>query len=405
METILTDKQRWREVYRQQRLKNAHLWLEELEKTADPVALATANYDKLLQAIEQTLNHEDSFSVGCDLLREITPIAFGMSDWSRLLIYLKGALSNSKQLSSLANVAYLHEWIADIELLFTNLDAAEAHFNKALQLYLDEGETVRYGRILPRLARVYAAKGQLLKCVELCESALSLGLKANEKIIIADAHFALADYYYRSNNWEKALEQCERACFNYVEVGNQSFIFRTRVFAVTYKVYLKRYVEAKAESDQLLILFKNSKNAYDNLIDSIHLRRTIGFMHFMLEEYVLAEQHWQEAYNQNMLIGAPDMAASLGNNLGKVYTKLKEYEAAEQMLLDALTNFDQLGDVTRWANCMDNLADLYEEIGDLQACKRTLEQAITRLKPDATLEHSQKLLKTMQHRLECLEPN
>ncbi|NIV14180.1 MAG: tetratricopeptide repeat protein [Aliifodinibius sp.] len=125
----------------------------------------------------------------------------------------------------------------------------------------------------------------------------------------------------------------------------------------------------------------------------------------MLGEYVLAEQHWQEAYNQNMLIGAPDMAASLGNNLGKVYTKLKEYEVAEQMLLDALTNFDQLGDVTRWANCMDNLADLYEEIGDLQACKRTLEQAITRLEPDATLEHSQKLLKTMQHRLECLEPN
>jgi tetratricopeptide (TPR) repeat protein len=128
-------------------------------------------------------------------------------------------------------------------------------------------------------------------------------------------------------------------------------------------------------------------------------------MYFMLEDYLSAETHWQEAYNQNALIGMPDLTASIGNNLGKVYTKLKEYEAGEQILLESLTLFDQLGDIPRWANCMDNLADLYEEMGEFAAFKRTLEQAIARLEPQATMDHSQKLLQGMQQRLKQIPDN
>jgi tetratricopeptide (TPR) repeat protein len=405
MSSILSEKERWREVYRLQRLKNAHLWLEELEQTADPVALATANYDKLLQSIEQTLKHEDSFSVGCDLLREITPIAFGMNDWGRLLIYLKGALSNGRQLPNLSNKAYLHEWIADIELSLTNLPEAEKHFNQALQLYLEDGETVRYGRILPRLARVFAASGRLPKAIELCNNALRLGENGGNTIVIADASYGLADFYFRLRDWEEALLQCTRALSSYERIGKQSFVFRTRVLAVTCKVYLQRYDEAIVEADQLLWLFNNSMNAYDNLVDSIHLRRTLGFMYYKLEDYISAERHWQEAYNQNSLVGAPDLTASISNNLGKVYTKLREYQTAEQMLNEALSLFNQLEDIPRWANCMDNLADLYEEMGDWPACRRTLEQAIRRLEPEATMAHSHKLLQMMQQHLEKIPAN
>jgi tetratricopeptide (TPR) repeat protein len=405
MSSTVSKKDHWRKIYRQQRLQNAHLWLEELEQTSDPVALAAANYDNLLQAIEQTLKHEDSFTVGCDLLREITPIAFGMADWARLLIYLKSALANSRQLLNLSNKAYLNEWIADIELSLTNLDEAETHFQAALQLYLEEGETVRYGRILPRLARVYAAQGQLPRAMELCADALRLGIKGNETIVLADAYHGLADLNYRLNDWESSLFYCEHAIAKYLEVGKKNYVFRTRVLGVICKVFLEKYDEARVESDKLLELFNNSENAYDNLYDSIHLRRVIGFMAFKQEDYFTAEKHWQEAYNQNSLIGAPDLTASISNNLGKVYTKMGEFEAAEQMLSEALALYNRLGDVPRWANCMDNLVDLYEAIGDLPACRRILEQAIVRLEPEATMAYSRKLLQSMQLRLEKLPVN
>jgi tetratricopeptide (TPR) repeat protein len=402
MSSTISKKDHWREVYLRQRLKNAHLWLEELERTSDPVALAAANYDKLLQAIEQTLKHEDSFSVGCDLLREVTPIAFGMADWGRLLVYLTGALSKIKRSSNRSNEAYLHEWIADIESSLFKLSEAEKNFHIALQLYLEEGEMVRYGRILPRLARVYASKGQLSRALGLCNDALRLGETTNEAIVIADALFGLGEIYFRSNDWQVTLDYCERASSKYKEVDKQSFIFKTKVLVITCKVSLKRYDEARVESDYLLQVFKNSENAYDNLYDSIQLRSVIGFMAFKQKDYVTAEQHWQAAYRQNTLVGAPDLAASIGNNLGKVYTILGEYEAAEEMLSEALVLFDQLGDVSRWANCMDNLVDLYEEKGDWAACKRTLEQAIARLEPEATVAPSHKLLQTMQQRLQNL---
>lgn len=403
MSSTLTKKDHWRDVYRQQRLKNGYLWLEELEKTADSVALATANYDKILQAIEQTLRHEDSFSIGCDLLREVFPIAFGMADWGRWLIYLRGALATSRKLSNRSYDAYLHEWIADIELSVANLPEAEKNFHRALQLYLEEGETVRYGRVLPRLARVYAAKGRVSKAIELCEDALRLGQKNDDMaIVVADAHFGLAEFYFRLNDWEKALVECQQARTQYEQLGKQNFVIRTMVFTVACKVYLERYEEVQSESARLLPLLTDSENAYDNLLDSIYLRQIMGAMAFKQKAYIDAEQHWQEAYRQNSLVGAPDVTAAIGNNLGKVYTILGEYEAAEQMLSEALVLFDQLGDVSRWANCMDNLADLYEVRGDWAACKHTLEQAAARLEREATTAPSHKLLQTMQQRLQNL---
>jgi tetratricopeptide (TPR) repeat protein len=401
----LSDKEHWRDVYLRQRLKNAHLWLEELEKADDPVALAAANYDKLLQAIEQTLKHEDTFSVGCDLLREITPIAFAMADWGRLLIYLKGALSKVRRLSNRSLEAYLHEWIADIESSLNNLLEAERHFHTALQLYLQEGETVRYGRILPRLARVHISRGQLSKATDLCQDALKLGEIGKETIIIADALFSLGEIHIRSNDWEQALNYCERATAEYKRIAKQSHVLRTKVLAVICHVYLGRYDTAKTAADLLLQAFETSDNVYDNIYDSIHLRNVIALMAFKQEDYHSAEKHWQEAYHQNTMVGAPDLTASIGNNLGKVYTKMGEYEAAEEILADSLVLFNQLGDVPRWANCMDNLADLYQEMGDNPACERTLVQAVTRLEPEATSPYSEKLLHMMQQRLQKLQAN
>ncbi len=405
MSSILSKKDHWREVYRQKRLNNGYLWLEELEKTSDPAALTAANYDKILQAIEQTLKHKDSFDVGCDLLREVFPIAFGMVDWGRWLTYLKGALATSQEMSSRSNNAYLHEWIADLELSLTNFSEAEPHFRKALELYLEEGETARYGRILPRLARVYAAKGQLSEAIDLCQDALRLGQKNDIPIVIAGAYFGLAEFNLRLSNYEDALAQCELATTYYEEIGNENFVFRTRVLAVVCKVHLKRYDEANNEAEYLMELFNDSENPYDNLIASIYLRNTIGIMAFQQEDYHTAEKHWHEAYQQSSMIGVPDTVASLGNNLGMVYTILEEFEAAEAVLLEALKMLDQLGDVPRWANCMDNLVDLYEKMGDWAAAKSTLETAIGRLQPEATMAHSQKMLREMQHRLDNLPDN
>lgn len=400
MSTPVSKKDHWREVYRQQRLKNGHLWLEEFGKTSNPVMLAATNYDKILQAIEQTLKHEDSFDTGCDLLREVFPIAFGMADWGRWLVYLKGALAMSQQLNNRSNDAYLHEWIADIELSLTHLSEAEKHFRQALKIYLDEGEMVRYGRNLPQLARVYTARGEIPEAMELCLEALRLGQNDGMGIVVAGAHYGLAVNYQRTGEYEEALVHCSKAIAEYDAIGKHNFVFRIKTLEVACKVALGRFDEATVQSDGLVTLFNNSDNAYDNLMAMIYLRNVMGTMAFKIEAYHTAEEHWHEAYQQSLMVGAPDYLASLGNNLGKVYTILDEFEAAKEMFADALERYDQLGDEVRWANCMDNLVDLYEKTGDLAAAETTLRTAIGRLEPAATMLHSQKMLQKMQQRLE-----
>jgi tetratricopeptide (TPR) repeat protein len=252
---------------------------------------------------------------------------------------------------------------------------------------------------------VYAAKGNISDAIKLCQDSLLIGQKNDAEIVVAGGYYALSELYLRLGDFDEALAYCERSITYYEEIDKNNFVFRTKVLAVVCKVYLGRYDEAKREADYLMELFESSENAYDNLPASVYLRNTIGFMAFRQEDYISAEHHWQEAHRQNSMVGAPDAAASIGNNLGMVYTNLDEYEAAEDILVESLSLYNQLGDVHRWANCMDNLADLYEKMGDWEAFKHTLGVAIGRLEPAATMTHSQKLLGHMRQRLEKFQDN
>jgi hypothetical protein len=77
--------------------------LEEIERATNSNALIVASYDNILRAIEMTIEDEDSFEVGYDLLEEVYPIAFELADWERWLIYLQVALKMSQKLGWKAN--------------------------------------------------------------------------------------------------------------------------------------------------------------------------------------------------------------------------------------------------------------------------------------------------------------
>jgi tetratricopeptide (TPR) repeat protein len=131
----------------------------------------------------------------------------------------------------------------------------------------------------------------------------------------------------------------------------------------------------------------------------------LGIAAFMQENYVLAEALWQEALSLQSQIQRPFSLANIYNNLGKVYTKMGEWEAAHDFLDKAILMFEEIADMYNWANSMDNLVDLYEAQGDIGQCCAVLERVLLRLQnidPDAP---EQKLLTTMQQRLQALSRN
>jgi hypothetical protein len=82
-----------------------------------------------------------------------------------------------------------------------------------------------------------------------------------------------------------------------------------------------------------------------------------------------------------------------------------EWEAAHDFLDKAILMFEEIADMYNWANSMDNLVDLYEAQGDIGQCCAVLERVLLRLQnidPDAP---EQKLLTTMQQRLQALSRN
>jgi tetratricopeptide (TPR) repeat protein len=348
----------WREKFRQQRISNACYWLEEIERATNSNALIVASYDNILRAIEMTIEDEDSFEVGYDLLEEVYPIAFELADWERWLIYLQVALKMSQKLGWKANQAYLHDWTATLLLVLNNEDEAEPHLKEALHLYLETGEMSRYSRILPKLARVHAMRGEFYSGFNLCHEALQLGENRQDKLSIADACFGFSSLHYLSRDWAQSHSYGQEALSIYKELNQQTWVNRVWYLIIACKVYLGFLQEAEKEAQELLDHLTGPANSFDSIFNVVQLRTAMGTIAFKQEDYRSAEIHWQEALQLNTLISFEVAAAPLRNNLGKAYTQMGEWEEARFMFSKALSFYEQTDNCYEWGNCMDNLADL-----------------------------------------------
>jgi tetratricopeptide (TPR) repeat protein len=308
----------------------------------------------------------------------------------------------SQKIGEKTNQAYLHEWIADLHLVLARQDEAEIHFRQALGLYLEVSEMNRYGRVLPKLSRVHVMGGDFAGSLSLCQDALRIGESRNEKQIIADAYFGLADLYFRSREWHQSRSYAQTAVGLYEDLGDQNRANKLSYMVIACKTYLGLLQEAEKEAQELLNILTDPENAYDNIFNVIQIRTLIGMITFKQENYGAAETHWQEAFQLNTLIGSQEAALPLRNNLGKAYTRMGEWEEAKLMFIEALPYYKKFGNIYGWGNCMDNLADLYEAQKDYASCRETLQEALDYLEPFQDQSHIRELCQMIRERLERL---
>lgn len=401
MTQAISNKSHWQQILTQQKLANARRWLFLIESHDDPTTLIAADYDNFLRAIETTLQSPETFSLAYQLIQVVYAYALDYADWDRWLIYLKNALQTSQLLNLKIEQATLLVKIGDILYRTADLQSAEDLYKTATQIFKNTNDLANYADSLAKLAVLYDQKGNSHTGVILCKQALDIAESIKNNLVVSQVNLYLSSIYYRSRDWELALEAAQKAFIDSRANGHTKLARKATMNIIAIWAELGRWEKVEEEASDLM----NTLNASGDVRTLSQLKNNLGFAAFNQKNYVVAEAAWQEALRLHSQIQEPAELANLYNNLGMVYARMAEPEIAEEMLKKAIDAHKQLGDVYNWANSMDNLADLYEAQGKTAVYRQVLTEAQTGLQSIADSPHAQELLNSIAKRLESHPPH
>jgi tetratricopeptide (TPR) repeat protein len=358
-------------------------------------------YDNLLRTLESALQQDATFDLAYRLIRKLSLVVFGFVDWDRWLVYLEEAVMLSHRLGREAERAFLLGRISHIYNHRADYERAELLYREAAEIFQKLGDLESYAYTLARLGHTtYNSRHSLRESVVLCQQAIRLGNQLQNNALIGQAYDSLAYVYEHAREWQLCLEAAQTAykIFQHSNHPRKEYILSRILLAYIFLEEWEAINENAAKLTEMFIAVGDIDGLSDHKVN-------LGIAAFMQENHALAEALWQEALSLQSQIQRPFSLANIYNNLGKVYTKMGEWEAAHDFLDKAILMFEEIADMYNWANSMDNLVDLYEAQGDIGQCCAVLERVLLRLQnidPDAP---EQKLLTTMQQRLQALSRN
>ncbi len=398
MNKTVSNQNHWRKIFQRQSLINAEHWLDVVEKEEEPANLVGIDYENLLRALEAALASPTTFDLAYRLIRALFSVVYGYADWDRWLIYLDQALALSQELKKPLEEAYLLERKGDVLFPTNHLPEAKKFYQQAGNKFNELQKIGDYSRILAKLSVIYDLQGDSTQGIELCQHALSLAYSAGDIQGIAHAKLTLSHMYSRARNWKEGLVAAQVAYELYQELNELEFSNKALMNIVAFWAELNNWEEVDQVSRPLI----ESLIASGDIRTLSLLKNNLGVVAFNQDDHKKAESLWQDALRLHSQIQEPTELAGLYNNLGVLYTILAEWTAAEEMLQKAIAAYKALGDVYNWANALDNLADLYEAQGDTAVISPILEEAIAGLQVVDRTPHTQKLLASMQNRLQNL---
>lgn len=401
MTQAISNKGHWQQILNRQKLANAQRWLLEIQFHDDPSTLVSTNYDNFLRALETTLQNPTTFDLAYQLIQSIYVFALDYGDWDRWLIYLENALHISQEIKRETEEATLLVQVGDILYRMADLQRAGELYGKALNQFKNQNDMIGYANTLTKQAMLLDLQGRMYEGISLCQQALEIAKSLEKGDVIAQTYQYLSRIYYRSRNWEAALEASQKAYDYYLIQGPAKLARKALMSIIAIWAEFGKWEEVDKVSEKLVAELTSS----GDIRTLSQLKNNLGVVAFNQAHYKVAERFWQEALHLHSQIQKPSKQATLYNNLGVVYTLLEEWQAAHEMLNEAVEAHDQLGDVYNWANSLDNLADLYEAQGGTAVCRQVLEKAQIGLQPIAETPHAKELLNTITERLKSLPPD
>lgn len=382
-----SDQNRWQIILRNQSKANLQRWVSLIQESDDPTNLVSHDYENILRALESALVSNETFNFACLLIALLHPIVIDFADWDRWLFYLEKAKSLSQSLDATSNLKDLEIFIGDVHKNSGQLEAALAAYEQSARICKKTKDSIKFARVLAKLAVIYDLQGKSAEGIRLCQEALQQAEANEDEWGIAQANLNLSHIYIRSQQWNESIKVAKAAYDLFVKLQKPKEESKALLNLVAIYVELGRWDSIEQLSDRLTSAL--SKDGDLRMLSQ--LKNNLGILAFNQGNFKTAESFWHEALVLHSQIQEPAEVAGLYNNLGMVYTELQEWQAAENMLNHAVKAYQSLGDDFNQANALDNLAELYQAMGQTEKGLPLLQQAVSLLAASSHMPHAQQL--------------
>ncbi|GEM_PF-1766663 len=329
-------------------------WLDQIHENYNKTEWLSQNAGQIYDVIATSVNNDDTASYAFDALLLVYPHILTLGDMKRWGKLIHEVLNTALKFH--AKQPYAGEWNTIEQLYLTSgqSKSPETAFNKPVRRATRRQNPRAILDSYIGLFKLQVYRQSDLSKPEIINSVLDLARQVNNPQLYTRLYQALAYAYHFWGDHDKAIDRGQLA-YNYwtknnndTEAGLSAYII-----AASYR--------ALEQLDQALSWMEVASGylAKTELVQQYFIVvAETGSIYLMWEEYTVAQQWYDIAYNEALKLNDPLCIAFAQHCLGMAQTFLDQYESADDNLTKSLAFWEQTHDERQLAHIYHTIAYL-----------------------------------------------
>jgi len=282
-----------------------------------------AQYLDLLKNIPAEVVDEQTW---CWILYGKGRVHLARGEFMEAIEDLSRSLTIAESLSKTIFIAKILKHLGKAHLGIGDLKTAGNYFMKSLRLLKDSGERSELGSTFLETALLYFYKGDLAATKRLLDTGLDVCEKAGDERNVAIGYYHYSGLYEVENDWEKAIESCERSLRIFKDIGDMLWIATLHAELAFIKTFLRRFNEALEHFDTSIKTFERT-NVHTKLVEAYSDR---ALLHVETGNLEKAEEDCEKAIGFESQLGDFYYYGVTYRVLGMIATAKKDWINAEE---------------------------------------------------------------------------
>ncbi len=248
------------------------------------------------------------------------------------------------------------------------------HQDKLTQLKNKLNETEQVELKLPIYKEIISLSfpDKLTEVFNYSTNLLEIANELNDTEAVAFSNFYLGEYYYSSNNFEKANEFYLQSLDLYKNLENSSQLIHLNHYLGRTNQYLNNYDKALSHYQEAVKISQSLGNDEK----SARTYQCIGTLYNDLEKYTLAQSYYDKALEIYHKQNDEERIAAIYQNIGVLHYNWGDFVKSLSYYKKSLNIYEDINDKKNIAISLSNIGLIYEESKNFEMALKYYQRAL-----------------------------
>lgn len=309
-----------------------------------------------------------------DLSNEIA-YTYGIISIDSSLVYSKKGLDLAEQIDYTHGIGISHSYIARASAQVGEMKTAIEHYDKALEVFLSESDSVYILDTYKGISYVISYSGNQLASLDYSKKALDIAENLKDTVSLSILYNNIASIYKRLDNYESAIHYFEKS----LEIGDKHQSIQDLVITYSNMGVLKvdrgKFKEAESDYQKIKELLPKIENDY--VVAYLYL--SLAGYYTAINDFKLPKQYLAEADQLCTKDNYQHILARVYRQYGELYLKEKQYKKSIQYFDKGVALSEAIGASEEYPRIYKMRAAAYSQLGQSSKAYQSLQKSMAAL--------------------------